>query len=133
MPKTAVSRPSGNGPAIGRSVNTACADGTGILVARPCSAVAASTWRVLSCPNSTMPPLYVAQPWYQQNMSWQERLRDLGERLVSGEITTAQYRTESEGILAEADGEAAADTQPSPQEKTPREKVPIPVSAAWEA
>jgi hypothetical protein len=80
-----------------------------------------------------MPPLYVAQPWYQQNMSWQERLRDLGERLVSGEITTAQYRTESEGILAEADGEAAADTQPSPQEKTPREKVPIPVSAAWEA
>jgi hypothetical protein len=66
-------------------------------------------------------------------MSWQERLRDLGERLVSGEITTAQYRTESEEILAEADREAAAETQPSPQEKTPREKVPIPVSAAWEA
>jgi hypothetical protein len=66
-------------------------------------------------------------------MSWQERLRDLGERLVSGEITTARYRTESEAILAEADREAAAETQPSPQEKTPREKVPIPVSAAWEA
>jgi hypothetical protein len=66
-------------------------------------------------------------------MSWQERLRDLGERLVTGEITTAQYRTVSEEILATADQEAAAETQPSPEEKTPREKVPIPVSAAWEA
>jgi hypothetical protein len=34
-------------------------------------------------------------------MSWQDRLRDLGERLVAGEITTAQYRTDSEEILAE--------------------------------
>jgi hypothetical protein len=66
-------------------------------------------------------------------MSWQDRLRDLGERLVSGEITTDQYRTESEGILADADREAAAETQPAPPEQTPREKVRIPVSAAWEA
>ena len=66
-------------------------------------------------------------------MTWQDRLRDLGERLVSGEITTDRYRTESEEILAEADREAAADTQPSPQDKTSRQKVPIPVSAAWEA
>ena len=66
-------------------------------------------------------------------MTWQDRLRDLGERLVSGEITTDRYRTESEEILAEADREAAADTQPSPQKKTGRDKVPIPVSAAWEA
>lgn len=66
-------------------------------------------------------------------MSWQERLRDLGERLVSGEISTTQYRAESEGILAEADRAAAADTQPTPQERTVREKVHIPTSAAWEA
>jgi hypothetical protein len=66
-------------------------------------------------------------------MTWQDRLQDLGERLVSGKITTAQYRAESEGILAEADREAAAATQPTPQDETGREKVPIPVSAAWEA
>jgi hypothetical protein len=66
-------------------------------------------------------------------MSWQERLRDLGDQLVSGEVTTAQYRTMSEEILAEADREAAADTQPAPPETPPRQKVPIPVSAAWEA
>jgi len=66
-------------------------------------------------------------------MSWQDRLRDLGERLVSGEITTAQYRTESEAILADADREAAAETQPTPPDKSAREKVPIPTSAAWEA
>lgn len=66
-------------------------------------------------------------------MSWQDRLRDLGERLVSGEITTAQYRTMSEGILADADREAAAATQPAPPQQTGREQVPIPVSAAWEA
>lgn len=66
-------------------------------------------------------------------MTWQDRLRDLGERLTSGEITTDQYRTESEGILAEADLEAAAETHPTPQKKTGRDKVPIPVSAAWEA
>jgi hypothetical protein len=66
-------------------------------------------------------------------MSWQDRLRDLGERLVSGEITTAQYRVESESILAEADREAAAETQPTPPDKTPKARVPIPVSAAWEA
>jgi hypothetical protein len=66
-------------------------------------------------------------------MSWQDRLRELGERLVAGDITTAQYRTESETILAEADKEAAAETQPSPTEKSVKEKVRIPVSAAWEA
>ncbi|MFL6119758.1 hypothetical protein [Actinophytocola sp.] len=66
-------------------------------------------------------------------MSWQDRLRDLGERLVSGEITTTRYRTESEQILAEADREAAAATLPTPPDKTGREKVPIPASAAWEA
>jgi hypothetical protein len=66
-------------------------------------------------------------------MSWQDRLRDLGERLVSGEITTARYRTESEVILAEADQEAAAATLPTPPDETGRDKVPIPVSAAWEA
>jgi hypothetical protein len=59
-------------------------------------------------------------------MSWQERLRVLGERLTAGEITTGEYRVESEGILAEADREAAEETQP-------RGKVAIPVSAAWEA
>lgn len=66
-------------------------------------------------------------------MSWQDRLRDLGERLVSGEITTVQYRTESEAILADADREAAAETQPTPPDKSARAKVPIPTSAAWEA
>ncbi|TDV50900.1 hypothetical protein [Actinophytocola oryzae] len=66
-------------------------------------------------------------------MSWQERLRELGDQLVSGEVTTAQYRTRSEQILAEADREAADDTQPAPPPETGREKVPIPVSAAWEA
>lgn len=65
-------------------------------------------------------------------MSWQDRLRDLGERLVSGQVTTAQYRTESEDILAEADAAADAE-QPAPPERTPREKVPIPTSVAWEA
>lgn len=66
-------------------------------------------------------------------MSWQDRLRDLGERLVSGEITTTQYRAESDSILAEADREAAAETRPTPPTETPKVKVPIPVSAAWEA
>lgn len=66
-------------------------------------------------------------------MSWQDRLRELGERLVSGEITTARYRVDSEAILAEADREAAAETQPSPPGKSAREQVPIPMSAAWEA
>jgi hypothetical protein len=66
-------------------------------------------------------------------MSWQDRLRDLGERLVSGEITTARYRIDSEAILAEADQEAAAAAPPTPPGKTGRDKVPIPVSAAWEA
>lgn len=61
-------------------------------------------------------------------MSWQERLRDLGERLTSGEITTNEYRTMSEEILGEADAEAAAETQPADAPK-----VHIPVSAAWEA
>ena len=69
-------------------------------------------------------------------MSWQERLRDLGERLASGEITTNDYRKASEEILAEADAEASSDTQPAdtqPAGTQPRSKVHIPVSAAWEA
>ena len=65
------------------------------------------------------------------DMSWQERLRDLGERLASGEITTDDYRKTSEEILAEADAEAAAETQPA--ENTDKPKVHIPRSAAWEA
>jgi len=64
-------------------------------------------------------------------MSWQERLRDLGERLTAGTITTNEYRTMSEEVLAEADAEAAADTQPA--EAPEKSKVHIPVSAAWEA
>lgn len=67
-------------------------------------------------------------------MSWQERLRDLGERLTSGEITTNEYRTMSEEILREADAEAAADTQPAEAQLVETQaKVHIPVSAAWEA
>ena len=72
-------------------------------------------------------------------LSWQDRLRDLGERLTSGEITTAEYRTASEEILAEADAEAAAEThaeETQAHQETPpgdRPKVRIPVSAAWEA
>lgn len=66
-------------------------------------------------------------------MSWQERLRELGERLAAGEITTDDYRRSSEGILAEADAEtnAAAETQPTEPAESPR--VHIPRSAAWEA
>lgn len=66
-------------------------------------------------------------------MGWQDRLRVLGEQLTSGEITTAEYRERSDEILAEADREAAADTQPAAAEDTDRPKVHIPVSAAWEA
>lgn len=81
-------------------------------------------------------------------MSWQERLRELGERLAAGEISTNDYRKTSEEILAEADAEAAADTQPAdtrPADTRPADaeqagepaadkpKVHIPVSAAWEA
>lgn len=61
-------------------------------------------------------------------MSWQERLRELADRLAAGEITTDDYRRASEEILAEADAEAAADTQPAE-----RPRVHIPRSAAWEA
>ena len=59
-------------------------------------------------------------------MSWQERLRDLADQLTAGAITTDDYRRLSEAVLAEADAEAAAQTQP-------KGKVRIPVSAAWEA
>lgn len=61
-------------------------------------------------------------------MGWQERFRELGERLTAGEITTDEYRALSEEILADADREAAARTQPAPAER-----VHIPTSAAWEA
>jgi hypothetical protein len=64
-------------------------------------------------------------------MSWQVRLRELGERLTSGEITTDDYRRLSEAILADADAEtnAADATQPTDTDK----RVHIPRSAAWEA
>jgi hypothetical protein len=61
----------------------------------------------------------------RKGMSWQERLRLLGDRLTAGEITTAEYRVESVEILAEADREVAGAAE--------RAKVVIPVSAAWEA
>jgi hypothetical protein len=66
-------------------------------------------------------------------MSWQERLRDLGDQLTEGRITTSDYRRLSEEILAEADAEAeaAADTQST--EAAGKAKVHIPRSAAWEA
>lgn len=68
-------------------------------------------------------------------MSWQDRLRTLGERLTSGEITTAEYRSQSEEILAEADREAAEETRPRQDsaEGQAQAKVHIPKSAAWEA
>jgi len=66
-------------------------------------------------------------------MSWQDRLRLLGDRLSAGDITTAEYRVASEDILAEADRAAAAETQPAPTGETDTPKVRIPVSAAWEA
>jgi hypothetical protein len=77
-------------------------------------------------------------------MSWQERLRDLGERLTSGEITTNEYRTMSEGILADADADAAAKAgaaaagtpaadEVAEEKAAEKAKVHIPVSAAWEA
>jgi hypothetical protein len=67
-------------------------------------------------------------------MSWQVRLRELGERLTSGEITTDDYRKLSEGILAEADAEKDAETDALPAAETTAEKrVHIPRSAAWEA
>lgn len=61
-------------------------------------------------------------------MGWQEDLKQLGEQLTSGEITTDEYRKRSESVLAEADQEAADETQP-----TEKPKPHIPVSAAWEA
>jgi hypothetical protein len=66
-------------------------------------------------------------------MSWQERLRDLGDRLTSGEITTNDYRRLSEEILAEADAEAAGTTRPTETAPEAKPKVHIPRSAAWEA
>jgi hypothetical protein len=68
-------------------------------------------------------------------MSWQERLRELGERLTAGEITTDDYRRLSEGVLAEADAEtnAAAETRPTDTQPVDTERVHIPRSAAWEA
>jgi hypothetical protein len=69
-------------------------------------------------------------------MGWQDRFRELGDLLISGEISTGEYRARSEEILAEADVEAAADTQPTETATgtaTDPPKVHIPVSAAWEA
>ena len=56
-------------------------------------------------------------------MGWQERFRELGEQLTSGQITTGEYRERSAAILAEADEEADQEAA----------KVHIPRSAAWEA
>jgi hypothetical protein len=79
-------------------------------------------------------------------MSWQDQLRELADRLTAGEITTGEYRQRSEELLAEADLEAAASTQPTTsvdpprvgleqgeQQKSEPPKVRIPKSAAWEA
>lgn len=69
-------------------------------------------------------------------MGWQEDLKQLGEQLTSGEITTDEYRERSNAVLAEADREAAelaaAETAPT-EAPEPRPKAHIPVSAAWEA
>lgn len=68
-------------------------------------------------------------------MRWHERFRQLGEQLTAGQISTDEYRTRSEAILAEADSEAAAVTQPTQSDQSTRQKasVRIPRSAAWEA
>ncbi|GAB3438429.1 hypothetical protein [Actinophytocola sediminis] len=59
-------------------------------------------------------------------MGWQEQFRELGERLTAGQISTDEYRARSAELLAQADREAAASTQPA-------KPVRIPRSAAWEA
>jgi len=69
-------------------------------------------------------------------VDWREQLRELGEKLASGEITTAEYRAASDGILADADREAAATTAPadtSAGDNTGTGRTHIPTSAAWEA
>lgn len=82
-------------------------------------------------------------------MRWQDQLRELADRLAAGEIGTVEYRRRSEELLAEADLEAAAATQPTtairhpkaePKQAGPEQdgeqvepKVSIPRSAAWEA
>ncbi len=73
-------------------------------------------------------------------MSWQDQLRELADRLTAGEITTTEYRERSEELLAAADLEAAAATQPTTAIQHPKaekektdNKVTIPRSAAWEA
>ena len=72
-------------------------------------------------------------------MSWQDQLRELADRLAAGEITTTEYRERSEELLATADLEAAAATQPTTAiqhpkaEKRPDAKITIPASAAWQA
>jgi len=82
-------------------------------------------------------------------MAWQDRFRELGEQLTSGQITTEEYRRRSEAILTEADREADSEAAETTAETTtgttaeaatetaaetqPRDRVPIPASAAWEA
>jgi hypothetical protein len=77
-------------------------------------------------------------------MRWQDQLRELADRLAAGEIGTVEYRRRSEELLAEADLEAAAATQPTTAIQHPKAepkqdgeqaepKVSIPKSAAWEA
>jgi hypothetical protein len=73
----------------------------------------------------------------ETGVDWRDRLRELGEKLASGEITTVEYRALSDGVLADADREAAATTAPTdPPTDTPadaQKRVHIPTSAAWEA
>jgi hypothetical protein len=71
-------------------------------------------------------------------VDWREQLRELGEKLASGEITTAEYRAVSDAILADADKETttptdAATTPTDTPTDASKERVHIPVSAAWEA
>lgn len=62
-------------------------------------------------------------------MAWQDRFRALGEELIAGEITPAEYRERSEEVLAEAEQEPDREDA----EATVPRKVPIPSSAAREA
>jgi hypothetical protein len=60
-------------------------------------------------------------------MAWQDRLRALGEELISGKSTIDQYRARIEEVLAEAEREAAE------REPARESRVHIPTSAALEA
>jgi hypothetical protein len=55
-------------------------------------------------------------------MAWQDRFRALGDELTSRKITTDEYRTRVEEVLADADRDTVAP-----------KRVHIPASAAWES